>query len=79
MIYFNGKKWGKSFDALLSSKGIKADENEVREIEKLIQKGQDVYTNINPYASQIAGETVLVWDIDKEELDDLCYRLSEDV
>lgn len=79
MVYFDGKKWGKSFDALLSSKGIEADENEVREIEKLLRKGQDIYTSINPYASEISGETVLVWDTDDERLEDRCNRLAEDI
>lgn len=79
MIYFEGKKWGKSFEALLSSKGIEADENEVREIEKLLRKGQDIYTSINPYASELYGEIVLVWDTDEETLQDTCNRLAEEV
>lgn len=79
MIYFEGKKWGKSFDALLSSKGIEIDDEYIREIEKVLRKGGTIYCGINPYASEIDGETHLLWDTDEERYQETHNRLAEDV
>lgn len=79
MIYFESKKWGKSFDALLSSKGIYADEDDIREINKILRKGDTIYCGINPYVSEIDGDTHLIWDTDEERFQETSNRLAEDV
>lgn len=85
MIYFNNKKWGKSLDALLNKEGFKPTTEEGRrDIDKSLNKGENVYFLVNPYVSGLncGIEGVLnefIWDTDKDSLNDLFYQLAEEV
>lgn len=86
MLYVGKKKWSKSLDAYLRSEDVFTDDESKREIEKLINKGVNVYLTINPYLSEMHSETEigthknhLLWDTDLDRLTDLTYQLSEDV
>lgn len=85
MIYYNDKKWGKSLEALLNQEGFELfTEEQIRLINKEINKGNNVYFLIDPYHSELgSGEEGhlerLMWGTDKDELNDLYYQLQEEV
>lgn len=87
MLYVGNKKWNKSLEAFLRTDDIYATDECKRQIEKLLNKGENVYLAINPFLSamHIEGEVGegpknnLIWDTDKDALDDLCYQLAEEV
>lgn len=86
MLYVGNKKWTKSLEAFLRTDNIFATEKAKREIEKLVNKGTNVYLAINPYLSamHVEGEDEspqnhLLWDTDKDALSELCAQLAEDV
>jgi hypothetical protein len=84
MIYYNNKKWGKSLDALLNKEGFNpTTEEERRNIDNHLNKGESVYFLINPFVCEMgAGEEghldEFIWGIDKEALNDLYYKLEEE-
>lgn len=85
MIYFKNKKWGKSLESLLNQDGFKPyTEEEIRLINKTINKGNNVYFMVNPYVSEMkCGEEgaldELMWDTNQDDLNDLCNQLAEEV
>jgi hypothetical protein len=86
MLYVGSKKWGKSLEAYLRTDDIFATDDDKRQIEKLLNKGENVYLTTNPYLSAMHSETEvgthkyhLLWGTNLDELDDLCYQLQEDV
>jgi hypothetical protein len=85
MIYYNDKKWGKSLEALLNQEGFEPyTEEQIRLINKEINKGNNVYFLVNPFHSEMGcGEEGhlerLMWDTNQGDLNDLYYQLAEEV
>lgn len=85
MIYYDGRKWNKGLDALMSLDGFRSlSKSDLIKIERLLNKGENVYFMVNTY---IAGMGVgeenhkdeFIWDTDEEKLKDLYYQLMENV
>lgn len=85
MIYFNNKKWSKSLESLLNQDGFKPyTEEEIRLVNKQLNKGNNVYFMVNPYVSEMkCGEEgaldELMWVTNQDDLNDLCNQLAEEV
>lgn len=86
MLYVGSKKWNKSLEAYLRTDDIFATDDDKRQIEKLLNKGENVYLTTNPYLSEMYHESEvgthkyhLLWGTNLDELDDLCYQLQEEV
>lgn len=85
MLYVGSKKWNKSLEAYLRTDDIFATDDDKRQIEKLLNKGENVYLTTNPYQSAMYHESEeghknhLLWGTNLDELDDLCYQLQEEV
>lgn len=85
MLYVGSKKWTKSLEAYLSTNDIFATDDDKRQIEKLLNKGENVYLTTNPYQSAMYHESEggykyhLLWGTDLEELNDLSYQLQDEV
>lgn len=85
MIYFNNKKWCKSLESLLNQDGFKPyTEEEIRLVNKQLNKGNNVYFMVNPYVSVMkCGEEgaldELIWDTNQDDLNDLYNQLAEEV
>ncbi len=86
MLYVGDKKWSKSLEAYLRTDDIFATDDDKRQIEKLLNKGENVYLTTNPYLSAMHCESEvgthkyhLLWGTNLDELDDLCYELINEV
>jgi len=78
MLYYHNKKWGKSLESLFKKEEF-TNVEEMPKIQKLLDKGETVYTRHNPYASEIDEESRILWDTNKEKLDDLYYTLADEI
>jgi hypothetical protein len=74
---------GKSLNSLLNEDGFEAlNIKDINEIERIINKGGDVFFNINPLVSELKEEYELnefIWDTNQEILNNLYYDLAEEV
>jgi len=78
MLYYGNKKWSKSLDALFKSK--KATNTNIKSnIQKLLNKGENVYCLINPYTSEINNKIEIIYDISYDDLMETYYTLMEEV
>lgn len=82
MIHYNGKKWGKSLEALIESKNITDIENQ-KVLEKAIKMGENVYLMPNPYHANMRDEgdesTYIIWNFTQERVSERSDDLAEQV
>lgn len=86
MLYVGNKKYNKSLEVFLKNNDIFATDDDKRQIEKLLNKGENVYLTTNPYQSAMYHESEvgthknhLLWGTNLDDLEDLCYQLAEEV
>jgi len=80
MLYFNGKPWKKSLEALLESKQIvNTCPDEISRIKKILGKGDNVYTTICPFTTEIYDRNELQWDTDHDRLEQRMVDIAQEI
>lgn len=80
MLYYNGKPWTKSFDTLIETFNIVELPIDDRwKIIKRINRGDNVYTCLNPLCSEIEERNVLMWDINPETLHERSLAMAQEI
>lgn len=80
MLYYKNKPYNKSLDSLFISK--EATNVEIKkDIQKLLNKGENVYCVINPYTAELSdGENIeLMYDTDYDTLMDRYFLMNEEI
>ena len=77
MIYYKNKKWSKSLKSLFKTKNFENVE-EIPKIQKILNKGDDVYITYNPYTVEFDIPKAL-WRETYDSLMLAFYVLQEEI
>lgn len=78
MLHYKNKKYNKSLESLFKSKNFE-NTAVIPEIQKLLNKGENVYCIDCPYTSEICGYNECLYDTDYDNLMDRYYLNNDEI
>lgn len=67
MLFYENKKYKKSLESLFKSKNFE-NVDIIPDIQKLLNKGENVYCTFDPYVSEISGWMECIYDTNYDTL-----------